>query len=67
MGRYIVGAARELLCNVEHHDGAEDGDDRQDLEHMRVDTLREAGGKMAANVLQSEVRDASALGTRPSP
>ena len=54
----IEGTAREILGDVEHDDSDEDGDARQDLERVLVDTLREAGGKMAAKVLQGEVRDA---------
>lgn len=54
----IEGTAREILGDVEHDDSGEDGDARQDLERMLVDTLREAGGKMAAKALQGEVRDA---------
>ena len=53
----IDGTAREILGDVEHDDD-DDGDARQDLERMLVDTLREAGGKMAAKALQGEVRDA---------
>lgn len=54
----IEGTAREILGDVEHDDSGEDGDARQDLERMLVDTLREAGGKMATRALQAEVRDA---------
>ena len=54
----IEGTAREILGDVEHDDSSEDGDARQDLERMLVDTLREAGGKMATKALQAEVRDA---------
>ncbi|WP_363506653.1 AAA family ATPase [Burkholderia sp. LMU1-1-1.1] len=54
----IDGTAREILGDVEHDDSGEEGDARQDLERMLVDTLREAGGKMAAKALQGEVRDA---------
>ena len=54
----IEGTAREILGDVEHDDSGEDGDARQDLERMLVDTLREAGGKMATKALQAEVRDA---------
>jgi len=54
----IEGTAREILGDVEHDDSGEDGDARQDLERMLMDTLREAGGKMATKALQTEVRDA---------
>ena len=54
----IEGTAREILGDVEHDDSDEDGGARLDLERMLVDTLREAGGKMAAKALQGEVRDA---------
>ena len=54
----IEGTAREILGDVEHDDSGEDGDARQDLERMLVDTLSEAGGKMATKALQAEVRDA---------
>jgi len=54
----IEGTAREILGDVEHDDGGDDGDAGQDLERMLVDTLREAGGKMATKALQAEVRDA---------
>ena len=54
----IEGTAREILGDVEHDDSGEDSDARQDLERMLVDTLREAGGKMATKALQAEVRDA---------
>src|SRR5476649_66126 len=54
----IEGTAREILGDVEHDDSGEDGDARQDLERMLMDTLREAGGKMATKALQAEVRDA---------
>ena len=54
----IEGTAREILGDVEQDDAGEDGDARQDLERMLMDTLREAGGKMATKALQAEVRDA---------
>ncbi len=54
----IEGTAREILGDVEHDENGEDGDARQDLERMLLDTLREAGGKMATKALQAEVRDA---------
>jgi putative DNA primase/helicase len=54
----IEGTAREILGDVEHDESDEDGGARQDLERMLIDTLWEAGGKMAAKVLQAEVRDA---------
>lgn len=54
----IEGTAREILGDVEHDDSGENGEARQDLERMLVDTLREAGGKMATKALQAEVRDA---------
>ena len=54
----IEGTAREILGDVEHDDSEEDGGARLDLERMLVDTLREAGGKMASKALQGEVRDA---------
>jgi putative DNA primase/helicase len=54
----IEGTAREILGDVEHDDTGEDGGTRQDLERMLVDTLRDAGGKMATKALQAEVRDA---------
>jgi len=54
----IEGTAREILGDVEHDDSGEDGDARQDLERMLMDTLMEAGGKMATKALQAEVRDA---------
>lgn len=54
----IEGTAREILGDVEHDDSDEDVDTRQDLERMLIDTLREAGGKLATKALQAEVRDA---------
>ncbi|SFM64715.1 AAA family ATPase [Rugamonas rubra] len=54
----IEGTAREILGDVEHDDTGEDGGTRQDLERMLIDTLRDAGGKMATKALQAEVRDA---------
>ena len=54
----IEGTAREILGEVEHDEDGDDGSARQDLERMLVDTLRDAGGKMATKALQAEVRDA---------
>jgi putative DNA primase/helicase len=54
----IEGTAREILGDVEHDDSSEDGDARQDLERMLIDTLTDAGGRMAAKLLQAEIRDA---------
>lgn len=54
----IEGTAREILGEVEHDEDGDDGSARSDLERMLVDTLRDAGGKMAAKTLQSEIRDA---------
>ena len=54
----IEGTAREILGEVEHDQDGDDGSARHDLERMLVDTLRDAGGKMAAKALQAEIRDA---------
>lgn len=54
----IEGTAREILGEVEHDEDGDDGSARHDLERMLVDTLRDAGGKMAAKALQAEIRDA---------
>ncbi len=54
----IEGTAREILGEVEHDEGGDDGSARHDLERMLVDTLRDAGGKMATKALQAEIRDA---------
>ena len=55
----IEGTAREILGDVEHdeNDGG-DGGQRDDLERMLIDTLTDAGGRMATKALQAEVRDA---------
>ena len=55
----IEGTAREILGDVEHdeNDGG-DGGQRADLERMLIDTLTDAGGRMATKALQAEIRDA---------
>ena len=53
----IEGTAREILGEVET-DESGDSSDRDDLKRMLFDILTNAGGKMAAKALQSEVRDA---------
>ncbi|MUI14139.1 AAA family ATPase [Massilia dura] len=53
----IEGTAREILGEVEVD---EDGDSstRDELKHMLIDTIKDAGGSMAVKLLQVEVRDA---------
>ena len=53
----IEGTAREILGEVEH-DESGDGSSRDDLERMLIDTLTDAGGRMATKALQAEIRDA---------
>lgn len=53
----IEGTAREILGEVETDDDGDSGN-RNDLQRMLFDTLTDAGGMMAAKMLQGEVRDA---------
>ncbi len=53
----IEGTAREILGEVEYEEDSDDSA-RIDLERMLVDTLKDAGGKMATKALQGEIRDA---------
>lgn len=55
----IDGTAREILGEVEHDESESgDGGQRDDLERMLIDTLTDAGGRMATKALQGEIRDA---------
>ncbi|MFZ4874998.1 AAA family ATPase [Janthinobacterium sp. Mn2066] len=55
----IDGTAREILGEVEHDENeGGDGGQRDDLERMLIDTLTDAGGRMATKALQAEIRDA---------
>ena len=55
----IDGTAREILGEVEHDESeGGDGGQRDDLERMLIDTLTDAGGRMATKALQAEIRDA---------
>lgn len=53
----IEGTAREILGDVETDDN-NDGESRDELKRMLVDTLKDAGGTMPTKALQGEVRDA---------
>ena len=53
----IEGTAREILGEVEHDENGGDSS-RDDLERMLIDTLTDAGGRMATKALQAEIRDA---------
>jgi putative DNA primase/helicase len=54
----IEGTAREILGEVEHDGGDEDGGVRRDLERLLVDLLAQNGGKMPAKLVKAEVSDA---------
>jgi putative DNA primase/helicase len=54
----IEGTAREILGDVEIDETDGDGEARDDLRRMLIDTLKDAGGTMPTKALQGEVRDA---------